>query len=117
MEQKRSTAETEALWKERIARLEASGLTHKDRCAQNHIATTTMRYWRRRLKEGKTADANPPGFLRAVPVPEAGPRPEYQVPDARPAVRSITIRTAVIEFPENRGAEAVREMLRVLQSL
>jgi hypothetical protein len=113
MEQKRNTAETEALWRERIAQIEASGLTHKDWCAQNHIATTTMRYWRRKLRGSKTDAANPEGFFRAVPVPDT-PTPAPKVPLIG---RGITVKAIVIEFPESGVTEAVREAFRALQSL
>jgi hypothetical protein len=122
MEQKRNTAEKETLWRERIAELEASGLTHKDWCAQNRIAPTTLRYWRRRLKGDKTACANPKGFLRAVSVPDITvPASDVPVP-----YRGITVKAIVIEFPshqrtatqaESGGTEAVREAFRALQSL
>jgi hypothetical protein len=113
MEQKRSTTETKALWRERIAELEASGLTHKDWCAQNRIAMTTMRYWRRRLRGCKTIGENPKGFLRAVPVPDiAAP-----VSPVRASGRGITVKAIMIEFPEAGGTEAVREAFRALQSL
>jgi hypothetical protein len=113
MEKKRSTAETEALWRERIAQLEASELTHKAWCAQNHIAMTTMGYWRRRLKKDKIVTENPKGFLRAVPVPDI-PAPGRAVPTLG---RGITVKAIIIEFPEAGGTEAVREAFRALQSL
>jgi hypothetical protein len=111
MEQKRSTAETEALWRERIAQLEASGLTHKAWCAQNRIAMTTMRYWRRKLMGRETGSDNPGGFLRAVPVPD------MPAPKAPAEGRGITVKAVVIEFPESGVTEAVREAFRALQSL
>ncbi|MDR2088349.1 MAG: hypothetical protein LBP73_03220 [Clostridiales Family XIII bacterium] len=110
MGQKRSKDETEALWKERIAGLESSGLTHKAWCEQNRISETTLRYWRRRLKGSKTAGTNPKGFLRAVAVPDS----DVPTPRIQPEGAGVTIKAVVIEFAETGVTESVREALRAL---
>jgi hypothetical protein len=57
---RRKSGERERLWRERVGRQAVSGLSIRQFCAQERIATALFYAWRRRLKRGADAAGRPP---------------------------------------------------------
>jgi hypothetical protein len=58
---RRKSGERERLWRERVGRQAVSGLSIRQFCARERIATASFYAWRRRLKSGADAAGRPPG--------------------------------------------------------
>jgi hypothetical protein len=56
----RKSGERERLWRDRVGRQAVSGLSIRQFCAQERIATASFYVWRRRLKSGADAAGRPP---------------------------------------------------------
>ena len=68
-------AQNESLWRERLARLAASGKTIAAFCREEGVGKSTMSYWRRRLGvAGRQSTAVRAPFLDVGPVRTAEPR-------------------------------------------
>lgn len=52
---RRKSGERERLWRERVGRQAVSGLSIRQFCARERIATASFYAWRRRLKRGADA--------------------------------------------------------------
>lgn len=52
---RRNSGETERLWRERVGRQVASGLSIRQFCAQERISPASFYTWRRRLESGADA--------------------------------------------------------------
>ncbi len=57
---RRKSGETERLWRDRVGRQAASGLSIRQFCAQERIAPASFYAWRRRLKGGADGAGRPP---------------------------------------------------------
>lgn len=57
---RRKSGERERLWRDRVGRQAVSGLSIRQFCDQERIATASFYAWRRRLKNGTDAAGRPP---------------------------------------------------------
>lgn len=78
-----SSADTEAIWSERVREWRAGGLSATAFCKGKGFAASTLRYWASRL-----ATTAPPQLVRLVPKPSPPAPLVVEVGHARIAVSS-----------------------------
>lgn len=104
---------TRAIWAERVAQWERSGLTAAAYATRAGVNAHTLAYWKWRLKDARRPRPTSVGFVEVVP-PIVPPMVRT---DRRPAVIDVTSPGGYrLRVPEDVGCERLRALLDVLEA-